>query len=106
MIICVNNRATIGENAFVSIYENFIIEFDNGRKFLYKKAAFDADSNNFTYIRIYERIGHTTLDVCIIRKDKTTFKDMINVDYNEECAYNIYKVSNINFTNIDVTYSY
>lgn len=106
MIICVNNRATIDENAFVSIYENFIIEFDNGRKFLYKKAAFDADSNNFTYIRIYERIGHTTLDVCIIRKDKLTFKDMIEGYYGEECTYNIYKVSNINFPNLDVTYSY
>lgn len=106
MITCVNNIESIDENAFVSIYENFIIEFDNGRKFLYKKALFDADSNNFTYIRIYERLGHTTLDVCIIRKYKTTFKDMINVDYNEECAYNIYKVSEINLPNLDVAYSY
>lgn len=106
MIICVNDRATIGEDAFVSIYDNFIIELDNGRKFLYKKVLFDADSNNFTYMRIRERLGNTLLDFGIIRKDETTFKDIIHAGYNEEDTYNIYKVSKIDFPNLDVTYSY
>lgn len=106
MIICVNDRATIGEDAFVSIYDNFIIEFDDGHKFLYKKVSFDADSNNFTYMRIRERLGNTLLDFGIIRKDETTFKDIIHAGYNEEYTYNIYKVSKIDFPNLDVTYSY
>lgn len=106
MIICVNDRATISENAFVSIYDNFIIEFDNGHKFLYRKVAFDANSNNFTYMRIRERLGNTLLDFGIISKDETTFKDIINASYNEEDTYNIYKVSKIQFPNLDVTYAY
>lgn len=106
MIICVNDRATISENAFVSIYDNFIIEFDDGHKFLYKKVSFNADSNNFTYMRIRERLGDTLLDFGIIRKDETTFKDIINAGYNEEDTYNIYKVSKIQFPNLDVTYAY
>lgn len=109
MIICVNNRATIGETAFASVYDNFIIEFDDGHKFLYKKVSFDADSNNFTYLRMCERRGITEFDFCVIGKDKTTFEDVISVQYTcylKECKYNIYKISEIKFPNIDVTYSY
>lgn len=106
MIICVNDRATIGEDAFVSIYDNFIIELDNGRKFLYKKVLFDVESNNYTYMRVREHLRKTILDFCVIGKDKLKFKDMIDTDYGEECIYNIYKVSKIDFPNLDVTYSY
>ena len=109
MIICVNNRAIVGENAFVSIYENFIIEFDNGRKFLYKQTSFDVDSNNFTYLRMCEHRGITEFDFFVVGKDKTTFKDVISMQYPcyaNECKYNIYKISEIKFPNIDVTYSY
>ena len=106
MIICVNDRKTIDENSFVSDYESFIIEFNNGRKFLYKQVSFDFNSDNFTYMKIHEHHGKTVLDFCGIGKDKLTFKDMIDVYYGEECTYNIYKVSKIDFTNLDVTYSY
>ena len=106
MIICVNDRKTIDENSFVSDYESFIIESNNGRKFLYKQVSFDFNSDNFTYMRIREHHGKTVLDFCVIGKDKLTFKNMIEVYYGEECTYNIYKVSKIDFSNLDVTYSY
>lgn len=106
MIICVNDRKSIDENAFVSDYENFIIEADDGRKFLYKKVLCHTNNNDFTYMRIYERLGKTVLDFDIVRKDTTTFKDIINTDYNEAYTYDIYKVSKIQFPNLDVTYSY
>lgn len=106
MIICVNDRETIDENAFVSSYENFKITINNGHIYLYKKVAFDFNSDNFTYMRIREHLGKTVLDFCVIGKDKLTFKDMIDADYGEEYTYNIYKVSKIDFTNLDVTYSY
>lgn len=48
----------------------------------------------------------TVLDFEIVRKDTTTFKDIINTDYNEAYTYDIYKVSKIQFPNLDVTYSY
>ena len=106
MIICVNDIEAIDVNSFVSNYEKFIIESNNGRKFLYKKVSFDADSNNFTYMRICERLGNTILDFGIVRKDETTFKDIINAGYSEEYTYDIYKVSKIQFPNLDVTYAY
>ena len=106
MIICVNDRKTIDENSFVSDYESFIIESNNGRKFLYKQVLFDYSSDNFTYMMIHENLGKTVLDFCVIGKDKLTFKDMIDVYYGEEYTYDIYKVSKIDFTNLDVTYSY
>lgn len=106
MIICVNDRKIIDEDSFVSDYENFIIEADNGRKFLYKKVLCHTNNNDFTYMRIYERLGKTVLDFDIVRKDKTTFKDMINANYNTEYTYDIYKASKIDFPNLDVTYSY
>ena len=106
MVICVNDRKTIDENSFVSDYESFIIESNNGHKFLYKQVSFDFNSDNFTYMKVHEYIGKTILDFCVIGKDKLTFKDMIDVYYGEECTYNIYKVSKIDFSNLDVTYSY
>lgn len=57
MITCVNNRKSIDENSFVSDCENFIIEADDGRKFLYKKVLCHTNNNDFTYMRIYERLG-------------------------------------------------
>ena len=106
MIICVNDRKTIDEDSFVSDYENFIIESNNGRKFLYKKVLCCTDSNKFVYMRVREDLGKTILDFDIVIKDKTTFKDMINANYNTEYTYDIYKASKIDFPNLDVTYSY
>lgn len=106
MITCVNNIESIDENAFVSSYANFKITINDGRIYLYKQVTFDFSSGNFTYMRIREHLGKTVLDFFVIGKDKITFKDMIEAYYGEECTYNIYKVSNINFTNLDVTYSY
>ena len=80
MIICVNDRKTIDEDSFVSDYENFIIESNNGRKFLYKKVLCCTDSNKFVYMRVREHLGKTILDFDIVIKDKTTFKDMINAN--------------------------
>ena len=57
MIICVNDRKTIDEDSFVSDYENFIIESNNGRKFLYKKLLCCTDSNKFVYMRVREHLG-------------------------------------------------
>ena len=106
MITCVNNRESIDENAFVSNYANFKITINDGHIFLYKQVSFDFSSGNFTYMRIREHHGKTVLDFCVIGKDKTKFKDMIDVYYGEECTYDIDKVSNIQFPNLDVTYSY
>lgn len=107
MIICLEDREAIDENAFVSNYENFKITINDGHIYLYKKVSFDFNSDNFTYMRIREHLGKTVLDFCVIGKDKLTFKDMIDVYYGEECThYDIYKVSKIDFTNLDVTYSY
>ena len=106
MIICLEDRESIDENAFVSNYENFKITINDGRIYLYKKVSFDFNSDNFTYMRIHEHLGKTVFDFCVIGKDELTFKDMIDVYYGEGCTYNIYKVSNIDFTNLDVTYSY
>ena len=105
MIICVNDRKTI-DDSFVSDYENFIIEFNNGRKFLYKKVLCYTDSNKFVYMRVREHLGKTILDFYIVIKDKTTFKDIINANYNTEYTYDIYKASKIDVPNLDVTYSY
>lgn len=106
MIICVNIQEAIDENAFVSNYENFKITINDGHIYLYKKVSFDFSSDNFTYMRIHEHLGKTVLDFCVIGKEKLTFKDMIDVYYGEGCTYDIYKVSKIDFTNLDVTYSY
>ena len=106
MIICLDNKETIDEDSFVSDYENFIIESNNGRKFLYKKVLCCTDSNKFVYMRVREHLGKTILDFDIVIKDKTTFKDMINANYNTEYTYDIYKASKIDFPNLDVTYSY
>lgn len=106
MIISVNNKETIDENSFVSDYKNFIIELDDGHKFLYKQVVFDVYSNNFTYMRIHERLGETIFDFCLIDKDKDKFKDMTVVQYKEADTYDIYKVSKIKFPNLDVIYSY
>lgn len=93
-------------NFLFTIYANFKITINDGRIYLYKQVTFDFSSGNFTYMRIREHLGKTVLDFFVIGKDKITFKDMIEVYYGEECTYDIYKVSNINFTNLDVTYSY
>ncbi len=106
MIICLEDRESIDENAFVSNYANFKITINDGRIYLYKQVSFDFNSDNFTYMRIREHHGKTVLDFCVIGKDKLTFKNMIEVYYGEECTYNIYKVSKIDLTNLDVTYSY
>lgn len=109
MITCVNDKEIIDGNSFVSDYGNFIIEFSNGHKFLYQRVAFDSDSYKFTYMRIYEHIGKTVFDFCIIDKDKTTFKNIISIQYvhyKGQFTYDIYKVSKIQFPNLDVTYSY
>lgn len=109
MITCVNDKETIDKNFFVSDYGNFSIEFSNGRKFLYQRAAIDDDSYKFTYMRIYEHLGKTVFDFCIIDKDKTTFKNIISlqyIHYKGQCTYDIYKVSKIKFPNLDVMYSY
>lgn len=106
MIICLEDRESIDENTFVSNYANFKITINDGRIYLYKQVSFDFNSDNFTYMRIREHHGKTVLDFCVIGKDKLTFKNMIEVYYGEECTYNIYKVSKIDFTNLDVTYSY
>lgn len=106
MITCVNIQEAIDVNSFVSDYENFKITLNDGHIYLYKKVSFDVDSNNCTYMRIRERLGKTLLDFGIVRKDETTFKDIINANYNEGYTYNVYKVSKIDFPNLDVTYSY
>ena len=106
MIICLEDRESIDENACVSNYENFKITINDGRIYLYKQVSFDFNSDNFTYMKIREHHGKTVLDFCVIGKDKLTFKNMIEVYYGEECTYNIYKVSKIDFSNLDVTYSY
>ena len=107
MITCVNIQEAIDENSFVSNYGNFKITLNNGHTYLYKQVLFDYSSGNFTYMRIREHLGKTVFDFCVIGKDKLTFKDMIDADYGEECtSYDIYKVSKIDFTNLDVTYSY
>ena len=106
MITFVNIQEAIDENACVSNYENFKITINDRRIYLYKQVSFDFNSDNFTYMRIREHHGKTVLDFCVIGKDKLTFKNMIEVYYGEECTYNIYKVSKIDFTNLDVTDSY
>ena len=107
MITCVNDRRIINVDYYVSNHESFLIELDDGHKYLYKRVSFDDDSKNFTYMRIRERLGKTIFDFCIIRKDHTRFRDIVSEQYSDEVStYTVYKLSKIEFTNIDVTYSY
>lgn len=47
MIICLEDRESIDENAFVSNYENFKITINDGRIYLYKHSM-------YVYYHVYE----------------------------------------------------
>lgn len=105
MIICENKTTTVDKNKTLSDYEMFEVWFNDESKFLYKRVAYDNESNNVTYMRIYERLGKTTFDFWTFRST-INFACMVEDYLGYYDGFTINKVAKIDFPNLNVTYSY
>lgn len=105
MIICENKTTNINRKEIVNTYSMFEVWIDDEHKYLYKRVVDDSQSENVTYMQIWEHLGKTTFDFCTFRRTMD-FATMVE-DFLGYCdGYIINKISKMKFSNLSVIYSY